>query len=186
MLQRRLRNPAVAALRALHLFRGPWSYRSWLDTVTVAGDGWRDPRPLDWPESPTSRCRDAVADLATRRGDVAFFAAVAAAAEAFGVSIPPLPEEVAALAQLVMSPWSPVTISGLWPIDVVRLAGPPDTATLTFVGDECAADLYDMQGIPGYEQAAYSDVTSALRRPRKRRGRRRRAGLQQGLQPQIN
>ena len=149
VLGRRCANPAVAAHARLRLVRGPWSYRTWLDSVTVRGGGgacrgrWR---ALD---SSTVRRRDAVAGLAERRGDAAVLARVAAAAAAVGIPIPPPPYDVDVLAELVSNPWESVLVPGLWPIDVARLAGPPGPETLICVGDECAADLYHLKESPG-------------------------------------
>jgi hypothetical protein len=57
----------VAALRDLRFFRGPGAYRTWLDSMTIPGDGRREPRPFDAPDSPTERYRCVVAEFAAQK-----------------------------------------------------------------------------------------------------------------------
>jgi hypothetical protein len=143
---RQIENPAFAVLRDHGLLPARLGYQAWLSTISLDTDEGRvleDPR-AEGTEG--ARIRKAIEDyiVSEPARESRLLGDLAEASHAMGVKLAEGPEGIDELAGILDNPWSRLAVPYAAGVQVLKLAGSPDPATMTITDAVADVDLFDL------------------------------------------
>jgi GNAT superfamily N-acetyltransferase len=143
---RLIRNPSFAVLQNHGILPARVGYKAWLSTVRVSTGRSRvfqDPRARG---TELARIRKVIEDhvLADPARESRLLADVAEACHAMGIKFADGSVGIDALAELVDNPWSRPAVPYAARVQVLKLAGSPGPATMSFADGATDVDLFDL------------------------------------------
>jgi hypothetical protein len=143
---RRIRNPAFATLRHHGLLPAGVGYNAWLTTVGRADGRGRviqDPRA---ERTESARLRRGIEDyvVADPAREPIVLDDLREACHASGLKLAEGPQGIDELARILDNPWDRATVPYAARVQVLRLAGSPGSAPMSFSDGAADVDLFDL------------------------------------------